>query len=72
MAATGAETLCVVVKWSGKEYSIEDLCLSDSVGHLKERIKGKTGVLPSRQKLLGLKYKGETPLCLLCQTYKNI
>lgn len=53
-----AEELCVTIKWSGKEYPIENLSPSDTVKFLKELIKDKTGVLPERQKLLGLKYKG--------------
>lgn len=57
MAACDA--VCVTVKWSGKEYSIDKLSPTDTVGYLKEVIKEKTGVLPERQKLLGLKYKGK-------------
>ena len=52
------EELCVTIKWSGKEYPIDNLSPSDNVKSLKELIKDKTGVLPERQKLLGLKYKG--------------
>ena len=52
------EELSVTIKWSGKEYSIENLSPSDTVKSLKDLIKDKTGVLPERQKLLGLKYKG--------------
>ncbi|XP_058962322.1 ubiquitin-like domain-containing CTD phosphatase 1 [Pocillopora verrucosa] len=59
MAACDA--VCVTIKWSGKEYSIDKLSPTDTVGYLKEVIKEKTGVLPERQKLLGLKYKGKTP-----------
>ena len=51
--------VCVTIKWSGKEYSIDKLLPTDTVGYLKEVIKEKTGVLPERQKLLGLKYKGK-------------
>lgn len=57
MAACDA--VCVTIKWSGKEYSIDKLSPTDTVGYLKEVIKEKTGVLPERQKLLGLKYKGK-------------
>ena len=60
--ATNSDTvdqeLCVTIKWSGKEYPIDNLSPSDTVKSLKELIKDKTGVLPERQKLLGLKYKG--------------
>ena len=52
------EELCVTIKWSGKEYPIDNLSPSETVKSLKELIKDKTGVLPERQKLLGLKYKG--------------
>lgn len=60
MAASSdtVEELCVTIKWSGKEYPIEHLSPSETVRSLKELIKDKTGVLPERQKLLGLKYKG--------------
>ena len=47
-----------VVKWSGKEYEINDLVESDTVMNLKERIHKETGVRPERQKLLNLKFKG--------------
>lgn len=50
--------LDVVVKWNGKEYLIENLDGNDTVGDLKQVIQQKTGVLPERQKLLGLKYQG--------------
>lgn len=49
----------VIVKWSGKEYVLEDVPLHETVQYLKNLIKEKTGVLPERQKLLGLKYKGK-------------
>ena len=52
------EELCVSIKWSGKEYTIQNLSPSDTVKSLKDLIRDKTGVLPERQKLLGLKYKG--------------
>jgi len=48
----------VVVKWNGKEYVITGLNFDKSIKDLKEAIKDETGVLPERQKLLGLKYKG--------------
>ena len=47
------------VKWSGKEYKITGLGDTDTVLDLKNAIQKDTGVLPERQKLLGLKYKGE-------------
>lgn len=54
-------SLHIVVKWNGKEYDIkdDDLTHSDTVADLKSVIQKKTGVLPGRQKLLGLKYKGK-------------
>ncbi|KAK2176352.1 hypothetical protein NP493_666g01002 [Ridgeia piscesae] len=51
----------VVVKWNGKEYVITGLNFDKSIKDLKEAIKDETGVLPERQKLLGLKYKGKSP-----------
>ncbi len=47
------------VKWNGKEYKILGLQQDDNVLGLKKAITAQTGVLPERQKLLGLKYKGE-------------
>ncbi|XP_032240517.2 ubiquitin-like domain-containing CTD phosphatase 1 [Nematostella vectensis] len=61
MAAPETCSVSVVVKWSGKEYSINNLQPQDTVKTLKAVIQEKTGVLPERQKLLGLKYKGKTP-----------
>ena len=51
-------SLTLVVKWSGKEYVIDNIANSNTVEHLKAIIAKKTNVLPERQKLLGLKYKG--------------
>ncbi|PIK60149.1 putative ubiquitin-like domain-containing CTD phosphatase 1 isoform X1 [Apostichopus japonicus] len=52
----------LVVKWSGNEYEISDLISTNTVKDLKNVIKLKTGVLPERQKLLGLKLKGKAPV----------
>ena len=49
----------IVVKWGGDEYKIIGLKEDQTVKELKLEIKKQTGVLPERQKLLGLKYKGE-------------
>ncbi|XP_038065125.1 ubiquitin-like domain-containing CTD phosphatase 1 isoform X1 [Patiria miniata] len=51
----------VIVKWNGKEYSIPDVSVSDTVLDLKCMISKQTGVLPERQKLIGLKLKGKVP-----------
>ena len=61
MAECNQDAIDVVVKWSGKEYPIEKLPPSNTVLQLKQEISKKTGVLPERQKLLGLKYKGKDP-----------
>ena len=58
-AIQGTEVPNIVVKWSGKEYVIDNFSNSDTVHHLKAIIAKKTNVLPERQKLLGLKYKGK-------------
>lgn len=49
----------IIVKWSGKEFPIEDLTDQDTVAVLKHEICKKTQVKPPRQKLLNLKYKGK-------------
>lgn len=51
-------SLSVIIKWGGQEYSINTLSEEDTVLDLKQSIKSLTGVLPERQKLLGLKVKG--------------
>lgn len=52
-------SVSVIIKWGGQEYSISSLSEEDTVMDLKQSIKTLTGVLPERQKLLGLKVKGE-------------
>ncbi|ELU09728.1 hypothetical protein CAPTEDRAFT_159759 [Capitella teleta] len=54
-------TIEIVIKWSGSEYRIVNLSLENNVLDLKLEIKKQTGVLPERQKLLGLKFKGKPP-----------
>ena len=49
----------IVVKWGGDEYKIIGLKEDQTVKELKLEIKKQTGVLPERQKILGLKFKGE-------------
>ena len=51
-------TVLLTIKWNGKEYKIDSLTETNTVGDLKKKIEGDTGVLSDRQKLLGLKYKG--------------
>ena len=51
-------SVSVIIKWGGQEYSIRSLSEEDTVMDLKQSIKSLTGVLPERQKLLGLKVKG--------------
>ncbi len=53
--------LRVVVKWAGKEYDIEVTSTSATVADLKSLIHAKTNVLPARQKLLNLRFKGKPP-----------
>ena len=52
------EVTSITIKWAGKEYPIEGLTASTTVFNLKELIQEKTNVLPARQKLLNLKFKG--------------
>ena len=47
-----------MVKWAGKEYSMENIDPEDTVLDLKVKIQTQTGVRPERQKLLNLKVKG--------------
>jgi len=49
----------IIVKWSGKEYPISGLFETQCVLDLKNEIHKHTGVLPGRQKVLGLKHKGK-------------
>jgi len=49
----------IIVKWSGKDYPITGLQNTNTVIQLKNLIYAETGVLPGRQKLLGLKCSGE-------------
>ena len=48
----------MVLKWAGKEYSMENIDPEDTVLDLKVKIQTQTGVRPERQKLLNLKVKG--------------
>ena len=51
-------SISMVVKWAGKEYSMENIEPEATVLDLKLKIQGQTGVRPDRQKLLNLKVKG--------------
>ncbi|XP_054547057.1 ubiquitin-like domain-containing CTD phosphatase 1 isoform X2 [Talpa occidentalis] len=51
--------LPIIVKWGGQEYSVTTLSEDDTILDLKQFLKTLTGVLPERQKLLGLKVKGK-------------
>ena len=51
--------MSMVVKWAGKEYSMENINPEDTVLDLKVKIQSQTGVRPERQKLLNLKVKGD-------------
>ena len=53
-----SENLSLTIKWSGNEYVVKNIDPSWTVLQLKQQIHKQTGVLPERQKLLGLKYKG--------------
>ncbi len=53
-----SKNLSLTIKWSGNEYVIENIEPSWTVLQLKQQICTQTCVLPERQKLLGLKYKG--------------
>lgn len=56
-SSASEEELTLVVKWSGKEYTVR-VCGDDSVSELKRRICEVTNVLPKRQKLLYPKVVG--------------
>ena len=53
------EEISVTVKWSGKDYVVDAISQDLKVADLKGKIYTLTGVKPERQKLLGLKCKGE-------------
>lgn len=55
----------LIIKWGGQEFLITTLSEEDTVLDLKQSLKGLTGVLPERQKLLGLKVKGNLLLDFL-------
>ncbi|XP_037949082.1 ubiquitin-like domain-containing CTD phosphatase 1 [Teleopsis dalmanni] len=51
--------ITILVKWSGKEYPINDLTDQDTVAVLRHEIFKRTQVRPERQKLINLKYKAK-------------
>ena len=53
------EDVCIILKWSGKEFPLNDITDQDTVAMLRHEIFRKTQVRPERQKLLNLKYKGK-------------
>lgn len=55
----GIKDLSIILKWCGKEYSLE-LTNQDTVAILKHEIYKQTSVRPERQKLINLKYKGKS------------
>ena len=60
------EEISVTVKWSGKEYVVDAISQDLKVADLKGKIYALTGVKPERQKLLGLKCKGELWIQFTC------
>lgn len=54
-----SDNIDIIIKWSGKEYPINDLSSHLTVGEVKDLIYKETNVKPGRQKLLGLKLKGK-------------
>ncbi|XP_057306707.1 ubiquitin-like domain-containing CTD phosphatase 1 isoform X1 [Hydractinia symbiolongicarpus] len=56
-----AANINITIKWSGKEYVIDDVASLNTVKDLKEVIHKQTNVKPERQKLLGLKLGGKPP-----------
>lgn len=69
-------SLSLIIKWGGQEYTITSLSEEDTVLDLKQSLKGLTGVLPERQKLLGLKMKGNYSYLLfivdVCEMFKEV
>lgn len=61
----------IIVKWNGKEFPITDLSDQETVAVLKHEIARLTNVRPERQKLLNLKYKGETSTAFRSKTNKQ-
>mmetsp|Transcript_17294 Transcript_17294/g.25550 ORF Transcript_17294/g.25550 Transcript_17294/m.25550 type:complete len:392 (+) Transcript_17294:124-1299(+) len=50
----------IIAKWGGKKLQLQDLSETTTIGEVKEILSGKTGVLPKRQKLIGLSLKNKS------------
>ncbi|XP_071948602.1 ubiquitin-like domain-containing CTD phosphatase 1 [Antedon mediterranea] len=53
--------ITLTIKWNGQEFILKDLNDTQTVKNVKQSITELTGVLPMRQKLLGLKSKKGKP-----------
>lgn len=53
------------VKWSGQKIDISGLQAGTTVSELKQAIQAQTGVLPERQKLLGVRFPHKTDVDVL-------
>jgi hypothetical protein len=67
-----SDNINLVIKWAGKEIPLDDICVTTTVGDLKRVIEEKTSVLPGRQKLLNLKYKGKRVTSLYGSRQKTL
>lgn len=55
-AAAAAEATTMVAKYGKQKIELSDLpSTTTTIGHVKELLREKTGILPMRQKLIGLK-----------------
>ena len=55
-AATAAEATTMVAKYGKQKIELSDLhSTTTTIGHVKDLLREKTGILPMRQKLIGLK-----------------
>lgn len=66
----GIQDLSIIVKWCGKEFSIE-VTNQDTVAVLKHEIYKQTKVRPERQKLINL-YKGKFKGMSIIITFRNL
>lgn len=56
---TELKEVSVIIKWSGREFLLNDLSDQDTVAVLRHEIFKATNVRPERQKLINLKHKGK-------------